>query len=60
MFQMLDDDLGPVGTQFAFDHFRQQSEEKRATKDNACGHTDNVIESLDAVIICTYMVIGRQ
>lgn len=28
MFQMLDNDLGPESTQFAFDQFRQNSEEK--------------------------------
>lgn len=28
MFQMLDNELGPESTQFAFDHFRQHSEEK--------------------------------
>lgn len=28
MFQMLDNELGPESTQFAFDQFRQNSEEK--------------------------------
>lgn len=28
MFQMLDNELGPESTQFAFDHFRQHSEEQ--------------------------------
>lgn len=35
MFQMLDEELGPVSTQFAFDHFRQHSEDKTTVRENS-------------------------
>lgn len=53
MFQMLDDDLGPVSTQFAFDHFRQHSEEKSSTaKNNSFGHVreGDELDSFEVVI----------
>lgn len=53
MFQILDDDLGSVSTQFAFDHFRQHSEEKSITaKSNSFGHgrEGNELDSFEVVI----------
>ncbi|KAJ6636186.1 Inositol hexakisphosphate and diphosphoinositol-pentakisphosphate kinase [Pseudolycoriella hygida] len=45
MFQMLDDDLGPASTQFAFDNFRQYSEDKAtAAKGLSFGNEGNSLE----------------
>lgn len=55
MFQMLDDDLGP-DTQFAFDHFRQHSEEKTAIGKSSSfgdGRDGNVVDSFEVVIFLT-------
>lgn len=52
MFQILDDDLGSViSTQFAFDHFRQNSEEKSTTaKSSSFGRECNELDSFEVVI----------
>lgn len=49
MFQMLDDELG-TDTQFAFDNFRQQSEE--IGKNNSFGHAHgkNRTDSIEVII----------
>lgn len=53
MFQMLDDDLGSVSTQFAFDHFRQHSEEKTTTAKSSSfgnGRESNKMGSFEVVL----------
>lgn len=52
MFQMLDDELGPVSTvQFAFDHFRQHSDEKTTVgMSSSCnGREGNEADSFEVV-----------
>lgn len=53
MFQMLDEDLGPVSTQFAFDHFRQLSEEKTTIGESGSfghGRDGNYVDSFEVAI----------
>lgn len=50
---MLDEDLGPASTQFAFDHFRQQSEEKTTIGETSSfghGREGNDVDSFEVVI----------
>lgn len=50
---MLDEDLGPVSTQFAFDHFRQQSEEKTTIGESSSfghGREGYDVDSFEVVI----------